>query len=117
MNLINDILIFLIILLTSVLMFSMTVGAQEGRSVYVSKCTQCHNINPTKNGSIGPDVAGSSLELITLKTQKKKYPKGYKPKRKTKAMPIIKLTDSEILKISEYLNSFISIKKEITHER
>ena len=81
--------------------------ANVDKSIFINKCAKCHNINPTKPGSIGPDIAGSSLELVTLKTQKREYPKNYKPKRKTKIMPIVKLTIKEIQQIHNYLNSFI----------
>lgn len=89
------------------LFFSFLAYSQDGKSLYTSKCIKCHNQNPTKPGVIGPDIAGSSLELITLKTQKKQYPSRYTPKRKTKIMPIIKLSDVEIKKLHDYINSFI----------
>lgn len=66
--------------------------------------------NPTKPGSIGPDIAGSSLELITLKTQKRQYPTGYKPKRKTRIMPQIKLSDNQLKALHQYINSFVKKK-------
>lgn len=78
----------------------------SGKNTYVSKCIRCHNSNPTLPGSLGPDLYGSSLELLTLKTQKREYPIGYKPKRKTRIMPIIKLTEGDLESLHEYINSF-----------
>lgn len=81
--------------------------AQSGQALYKSRCAICHNVNPTKPGNIGPDLAGSSLELITLKTQERKYPKDYKPKRKTRIMPKIKLSEAQIKSLHAYINSFL----------
>lgn len=88
-------------------LFAFNSDANEGKRIYLSVCSKCHNINPTKPGVIGPDIVGSSLELITLKTQKREYPKGYKPKRKTKVMPIIKLNDKQLKSLHEYISSFV----------
>jgi mono/diheme cytochrome c family protein len=83
----------------------------SGKSLYISKCVACHNLNPSKAGAIGPDIANASLELVTLKTQKRKYPVGYKPKRKTNVMPIIKLTQKQISSIHNYLSEFLKNEK------
>jgi mono/diheme cytochrome c family protein len=87
-----------------------TSEASEGSALYKTRCASCHNVNPTKPGSIGPDLAGSSLELITLKTQKRQYPKGYKPKRKTRIMPQIKLSEKQLESLFKYVNSFLGKK-------
>ena len=84
--------------------------AQSGQALYKTKCASCHNLNPTKPGSIGPDIAGSSLELVRLKTQNRTYPANYKPKRKTRVMPIIKLSETQIKNIHEYIDSFLKKK-------
>ena len=89
------------------MIFSMkTSEASEGSALYKTRCASCHNVNPTKPGSIGPDLAGSSLELITLKTQKRQYPVGYKPKRKTRVMPQIKLSERQLKSLHDYISSF-----------
>lgn len=88
-------------------LFAFNSDANEGKRIYLSVCAKCHNVNPVKPGVIGPDIAGSSLELITLKTQKREYPKGYKPKRKTKVMPIIKLNTKQLKSLHEYISSFV----------
>ena len=94
------------VILAIIFLISTSYG-KDSKTLFISKCAMCHNVNPTKPGSIGPAISGSSLELITLKTQKRQYPKGYVPKRKTKVMPIVKLTEKEIKSIHSYLNSFI----------
>ena len=76
------------------------------KSLYISKCASCHNLNPAKAGAVGPDIANASLELVTLKTQKRQYPVGYKPKRKTNAMPKIVLTQKQIRDIHHYISGF-----------
>jgi len=86
-------------------------NANTGRALYTSRCTSCHNTNPTKPGSIGPDLADSSLELITLKTQRREYPKGYKPKRKTRVMPRIPLSEKQLRELFTYINSFVKKEK------
>jgi len=50
-------------------------------------CIACHNMNPKLSGGTGPANWGPSLELVTQKVIYGKYPTGYRPKRKTKAMP------------------------------
>ena len=81
-------------------------NAQDGKSIYQSKCIRCHNADPSKKGSIGPDISDASLELITVRTQKKGYPAGYTPKRKSKVMPIIKLTEAELKALHSYIKTF-----------
>lgn len=100
------IILFICCIMISFLMASLS-EASEGKTLYITRCASCHNVNPTKPGSIGPDIAGSSLELITLKTQKREYPKDYKPKRKTRIMPKIPLSDVQLKSLYEYLQSFV----------
>lgn len=100
------IVLFIVSILISIWISSLS-EASEGSRIFLSKCATCHNQNPTKKGSIGPDIADSSLELVTLKTQKREYPKGYKPKRKTKLMPRIPLSEAQLKSVHEYLRSFL----------
>jgi len=60
--------------------------AQRGRSTYVANCTACHAMDPTRTGSLGPDIAGSSRELIEARVMRAQYPPGYSPKRASVAM-------------------------------
>lgn len=103
-------LVLLAIVVAIFIFLAQKAKAQDGKDIYTAKCIRCHNADPRKSGSVGPDLAGSSLELITLKTQKRQYPKGYTPKRKTKIMPIIKLTEAELKALHSYINSFKKAK-------
>jgi mono/diheme cytochrome c family protein len=59
---------------------------ERGRRVYMANCIVCHNPDPTKAGSAGPEVAGVSRELLEARVVHGTYPPGYTPKRRTKAM-------------------------------
>lgn len=75
-----------------------------GKRIYQRNCIACHNVNPTK-AAHGPDLWGSSLELITLRVRELKYPPGYKPKRSTQGMrKFPNLTDEDIKALWHYLN-------------
>ena len=76
----------------------------RGRLIYAANCISCHNSDPKKNGTIGPDVWGSSKELLKLKILEGKYPKDYKPKRDTKIMPEFPHLKMEIEALYRYLN-------------
>ena len=76
----------------------------RGRAVYLSNCTSCHNINPKLPGSLGPDVHGSSKELLTARLLHAKYPDGYKPKRSSNAMPAMPHLANDIESLTAYLN-------------
>lgn len=100
--------LFLLALVLAIVLFlqAKIANAQDGKALYQSKCIRCHNADPSKKGSIGPDIADASLELITVRTQKRGYPEGYTPKRKSKVMPIIKLKEAELKALHKYINSF-----------
>lgn len=79
--------------------------AKKGKALYQATCTACHNADPKKAGAIGPEIYGSRLDVMTEKTKKNAYPKGYKPKRPTTIMiPLPHLTDADIAAIHAYLN-------------
>lgn len=78
----------------------------KGKAAYMSNCIACHNPNPKVAGSIGPDIAFSSLELVTLRITKAEYPAGYKPKRESHMMPALPQLAGDIPAIHAYLNSF-----------
>lgn len=59
---------------------------QKGKSVYMSNCIACHNTNPKLAGGVGPEVFGSSKELLEARILKAEYPQGYTPKRSTRMM-------------------------------
>jgi len=78
----------------------------QGKASYMSNCIACHNPDPRLAGSIGPDVAFSSMELLTARIKYKSYPAGYKPKRETALMPDLSILEKDIPAIHAYLNSF-----------
>jgi len=80
--------------------------AERGKIVYVSNCISCHNQDPRLVGSIGPDVAFSSTELITKRILERSYPANYKPKRESHVMPDFPQLKNDIPAIHAYLNSF-----------
>jgi mono/diheme cytochrome c family protein len=61
--------------------------AERGRQIYLSSCTACHSADPAQPGPVGPEVKGSSAELLEAKLLRGTYPPGYKPKRPTAVMP------------------------------
>jgi mono/diheme cytochrome c family protein len=79
--------------------------AERGRQVYLSQCTQCHAVDPSQNGPIGPPVKGSSRELLEARVLKGSYPPGYKPKRPTNVMPPMPALTPEIPALAGYLKN------------
>ena len=77
----------------------------KGKSVYLSTCIACHHSNPQKPGALGPEVWGSSRELLEARILTGTYPPGYKPKRPTHAMQPLPHLKSEIDSLHAYLNS------------
>ena len=77
--------------------------AERGRQIYQSQCIACHNPDPAKAGPLGPDVRGSSAELLRAKIVGGAYPPGYAPKRPTKLMPPLPPLAKDILALAEYL--------------
>lgn len=76
-----------------------------GKRIYANNCTACHSADPHKDGSLGPAIAGSSLELVTARITLASYPDGYKPKRDTHIMPRLPLTVEDINNVVAFLNS------------
>ena len=61
-------------------------AAGRGKQVYLTECIACHNINPARDGTLGPAVKGSSQELLEARVLRAAYPPGYTPKRRTSLM-------------------------------
>ncbi len=78
----------------------------RGKGTYLANCIACHNPDPTIDGSIGPAIAGSSLELVTTRVLTRSYPVGYTPKRKSEVMPDFPQLKDDIPGLHAYLNSF-----------
>ena len=60
---------------------------ERGRQVWLAQCVACHNVDPAKDGPVGPAVKGASRELVDARVVQGAYPPGYKPKRDSKVMP------------------------------
>jgi mono/diheme cytochrome c family protein len=77
----------------------------RGRQVYQSQCIACHNPNPRLPGSVGPDLFGSSRELIEARVLHAAYPPGHPPKRDTHLMPAQPQLKGDIDALHAYLNA------------
>ena len=78
-------------------------AAGRGRSVYMNVCIACHNGDPSKDGALGPAIAGSSLELIEAKVLRAEYPEGYEPKRAGIVMPKFAYIEENLPDIAAFL--------------
>ena len=78
---------------------------EKGHQIYQMNCLSCHGGNPKIDGPIGPAIAGSSMELITMRVTELKYPTGYKPKRTTTTIIALPHLKNEIPAVFEYLSS------------
>jgi mono/diheme cytochrome c family protein len=77
--------------------------AQRGRGIFMSNCIACHNQDPSQAGAVGPEIAGSSLELIEAKVMHNQYPEGYTPKRDSSAMIALPYLEKELPAIHAFL--------------
>ena len=78
---------------------------EKGRMVYFANCVSCHNNNPKKIGSIGPEVYGVSIGVLTQKIVSGKYPENYRPKRTSKIMPSMPHLNKDISNLHAFINS------------
>lgn len=79
---------------------------KQGRAAYQADCAVCHNPDPTQPGAVAPEVAGSSLELLTAKVLRNEYPPGYTPKRDTQGMFALVHREPDLPALEAYLGSF-----------
>jgi mono/diheme cytochrome c family protein len=77
---------------------------EKGKTAYMATCIACHASDPSKDGSLGPSVAGSTKELLKLRVLQGKYPDGYKPKRNSKIMTPLPHLEKDIEALHAYLN-------------
>ena len=84
---------------------ALTTDIEKGRMVYFANCVSCHNNNPKKPGSIGPEVYGVSIDVLTQKIVYGKYPDNYRPKRTSKIMPSMPHLNKEISNLHAFINS------------
>ena len=80
------------------------VLVEKGKTVYLTYCIACHNMDPHLSGSVGPDLHGSSLELVTARVLRAEYPPNYKPKRTTQQMAPFEDLKDDIPAIHAFLN-------------
>lgn len=78
---------------------------QRGRVIYQTQCIACHNSDPKRAGTLGPDVFNSSRELLEARLMKAEYPAGYKPKRETHTMVALPHLKNELDAVHAFLNS------------
>lgn len=85
---------------------SLSALEAQGKASYMSNCITCHHQDPRLTGSVGPEIADSSLELLTARVLSKTYPPGYKPKRTSELMPALPFLKRDIQALHAYINSF-----------
>ncbi len=79
--------------------------AMRGRVVFAANCIACHNANPSLDGTLGPAIKGSSLELLQARVLHGEYPPGYSPKRTTRIMQKLPLTEANVADLHAFLNA------------
>jgi len=77
----------------------------RGERVYQNVCIACHNADPSKDGVVGPAVAGSSRELLEARVVRGELPPGYTPKRQTGAMPAFPYLADQVDDLAAYLEA------------
>ncbi len=85
---------------------ALTTDIEKGRMVYFANCVSCHNNNPKKPGSIGPEVYRTSIDVLAQKIVFGKYPENYSPKRTSKIMLLMPQLKKEISNLHAFINSF-----------
>ena len=76
-----------------------------GRKSFAANCTACHNPDPTRDGTVGPAIAGSAFELVRARVLRAEYPPGYTPKRDTHLMPAQPFLAGDVGNLAAYLGS------------
>ena len=77
----------------------------RGAALYHAHCTACHAFDPARDGSLGPAIKGSSLELLQARVLRAEYPPGYTPRRTTKVMQKLPMTEDDVKDIHAFLNA------------
>lgn len=82
---------------------------EAGKRAYMAVCIQCHNRDPNKKGSLGPELVDTPLEVMKYKVANGVYPPqlpaGYVPKRKTKAMRKLPNSVKDVPNIHAWIQS------------
>jgi mono/diheme cytochrome c family protein len=90
----------LIALLGVPVLFASLGWAQEGESIYKSKCAACHG--PTAEGKIGPSLKTTKLnedDIVLL------LGKGNDARKMPHKKPMSSLTDDQIKAVAHYVKS------------
>lgn len=86
-----------------------TVSIEAGKRAYISACIQCHNRDPNKKGSLGPELVDAPLELMKIKVATGRYPDvlppGFVPKRSTKVMRKLPNSVKDVPNIHAWIQS------------
>ncbi len=77
----------------------------QGERVYQNVCIACHSADPSRDGALGPAIAGASRELLEARVLRGEYPPGYQPKRASAAMPSFPYLEDDIPALEAYLAS------------
>jgi len=77
--------------------------AERGRQVYQAHCIACHHPDPAKVGPMGPEVSGTSRDVLRAKIVDGTYPPGYVPKRPTRIMQPMPQVASDIDALAAFL--------------
>lgn len=75
----------------------------QGETVYKNVCVACHDADPSRRGSLGPAIAGSSRELIEARVVHGKFPPGYTPKEASSLMPAFPHLAGSVDALAAYL--------------
>lgn len=77
----------------------------KGKVLYAASCIACHNMDPSREGTLGPAVKGAGLDLLKARVIHGTYPPGYTPKRDTKLMQKLPLTEADVEAIHAFLSA------------
>lgn len=80
-------------------------AVNKGRVLYSLHCSSCHHPNPAVDGTLGPPIKGASLDLLKARIIHGTYPPGYTPKRATKIMQRLPLTEEDVGKLHAFLSA------------
>lgn len=77
----------------------------KGKNIFLNNCFVCHNPDIKRPETIGPNITGASLELVTARVLRAQYPEHYLFKRKSSLMPAFPELEKDLPAIHAYINS------------
>jgi mono/diheme cytochrome c family protein len=78
-------------------------AAARGERIYRANCVICHGLDPQRDGTLGPAIAGASRPLLEARVLRAEYPPGYTPKRDSRVMPALPFLAPEIPFLEAFL--------------